>query len=144
MTRNALAHGLFLLILLGPWLYLPIFRRQAARIRAGVPNARPTANTIIERREETASTLFGNVLDLSAKGHGYVRNVTQGGAAELGYGTLRIETQDGELIESQVRAQPAAGGDRVVDFRDLAPRRSLGFHAVGRDGRRAGGVFSGR
>src|ERR1700683_5325765 len=40
MTRNALAHGLFLLILLGPWLYLPIFRRQAARIRAGVPNAR--------------------------------------------------------------------------------------------------------
>jgi Heparinase II/III-like protein/Alginate lyase len=62
---------------------------------AGVPNARPTANTIIERREETASTLFGNVLDLSDKSGGYVRNVTRGGGAELGYGTLRIETQDG-------------------------------------------------
>ena len=62
---------------------------------AGVPNARPTANTIIERREETASTLFGNALDLSDKSGGYVRNVTQGGGAELGYGTLRIETQDG-------------------------------------------------
>jgi membrane protease YdiL (CAAX protease family) len=40
MTRNAIAHALFLLILAGPWLYLPIFRRQAARIRAGIPNAR--------------------------------------------------------------------------------------------------------
>jgi membrane protease YdiL (CAAX protease family) len=40
MTASALAHTLFLIYLLGPWLYLPIFRRQAARIRAGIPNAR--------------------------------------------------------------------------------------------------------
>jgi len=40
MAKTALAHTLFSLVLLGPWLYLPIFRRQSARIRAGIPNAR--------------------------------------------------------------------------------------------------------
>lgn len=40
MTKNGLAHVLFLFLLLGPWINLPIFRRQAAKIRAGIPNAR--------------------------------------------------------------------------------------------------------
>jgi membrane protease YdiL (CAAX protease family) len=40
MSTGAPAHILFLLVLLGPWLYLPIFRRQSAEISAGRPNAR--------------------------------------------------------------------------------------------------------
>jgi membrane protease YdiL (CAAX protease family) len=40
MTKNGLAHILFLFLLFGPWVSMPVFRRQAARIRAGIPNAR--------------------------------------------------------------------------------------------------------
>jgi len=40
MTKNVLAHTLFWFLLLGPWISMPVFRRQAARIRAGIPNAR--------------------------------------------------------------------------------------------------------
>jgi membrane protease YdiL (CAAX protease family) len=40
MIKNSLAHALFLFLLLGPWLNLPVFQRHAVRIRGGIPNAR--------------------------------------------------------------------------------------------------------
>ncbi len=54
----------------------------------------PTAATVIERRD-TASTVFGNVLDLSGAKAGAVKDVTQHGDRESGFGLLRIETRDG-------------------------------------------------
>ena len=60
---------------------------------SNAPNKRPTAPTLIERRENVRSTIFGNVLDLS--GDGYVKSVTQEGGVDSGFGLLRIETANG-------------------------------------------------
>jgi Heparinase II/III-like protein/Alginate lyase len=60
---------------------------------SNAPNKRPTAPTLIERRENVRSTIFGNVLDLS--GDGYVKSVTQEGGIDSGFGLLRIETANG-------------------------------------------------
>lgn len=50
--------------------------------------------TIIQRRR-AATTLYGNVLDISNAPGGFVRAVVQDGGLEAGYGSLRIETQRG-------------------------------------------------
>ena len=57
------------------------------------PHSRPTAPIIIERRDDTRSTIFGNVLDLSDAG--YVKTVTQEGGIDSGFGLLHIETVNG-------------------------------------------------
>ena len=59
------------------------------------PHGRPSAPTILERREGARSTIFGNVLDLSGKTEGFVKSVTQNGGIDAGFATLRIETADG-------------------------------------------------
>lgn len=59
------------------------------------PHRRPSASTILQRREDVGSTIFGNVLDLSDKPDGYVKSVTQSGGFDAGFAALRIETADG-------------------------------------------------
>jgi len=58
-------------------------------------NGKPTAPTILERREKTTSTIYGNALDYSDSKDGYVKNVTQEGGLDVGYGLLRVQTTNG-------------------------------------------------
>lgn len=46
-------------------------------------------------RRTAASTLYGNVLDISGTKDGYVKTVTQEGGLEAGYGLLKVETIKG-------------------------------------------------
>jgi hypothetical protein len=59
------------------------------------PHKRPPALTILQRREDMRSTIFGNVLDLSGKPEAYVRSVAQSGGIDAGFAALKIETLDG-------------------------------------------------
>ena len=59
------------------------------------PKKRPSAPTILERREGERSTIFGNVLDLTGKPEGYVKSVAQSGEVDAGFAALRIETAEG-------------------------------------------------
>ena len=59
------------------------------------PKKKPSAPTILERRESIGSTIFGNVLDLSGKPEGYVKSVAQSGGIDAGFAALRIETAEG-------------------------------------------------
>jgi hypothetical protein len=59
------------------------------------PHRRPQAATILERRDNANSTVFGNVLDLSDKADGFVKDVTQEGGLDSGYSLLKVETTDG-------------------------------------------------
>ncbi len=67
-------------------------------VTSNEPHWRPTATTILQRREGVRSTIFGNVLDLSGKADGYVKRVTQGGGVDAGFATLKIETAQGEDV----------------------------------------------
>lgn len=49
---------------------------------------------ILERRQ-TASTLYGNVVDISDAKDGYVKSVRQEGGLEAGYGLLEVQTTRG-------------------------------------------------
>ena len=53
-----------------------------------------TPPAILERRE-TASTVYGNVIDISGGKEGYVKGVTQEGGLDAGYGLLKVETAKG-------------------------------------------------
>ena len=53
-----------------------------------------TPPAILERRE-TASTVYGNVIDISGGKEGYVKSVKQEGGLEAGYGLLKVETANG-------------------------------------------------
>ena len=53
------------------------------------PNRRPSASTILQRREDVRSTIFGNVLDLSGKPDGYVKSVAQSGGIDAGFAALQ-------------------------------------------------------
>ena len=50
--------------------------------------------TILERRQ-SASTLYGNVVDISDAKDGYVKSVRQEGSLEAGYGLLEVQTARG-------------------------------------------------
>ena len=50
--------------------------------------------TILERRQ-IASTLYGNVVDISDAKDGYVKSVRQEGGLEAGYGLLEVQTARG-------------------------------------------------
>lgn len=56
---------------------------------------KPTAPTILERRENCSSTLYGNALDFSGSKEGWVKGVVQEGGAEAGFGLLRVTTAEG-------------------------------------------------
>jgi hypothetical protein len=79
---------------------------------SNAPNKRPTAPTLIERRENVRSTIFGNVLDLSGSQEGYVKSVKQEGGIDSGFGLLRVETTQGaDLCFASYRSgRQAAGG----------------------------------
>jgi hypothetical protein len=57
------------------------------------PHSRPTAPTIVERRDDSRSTIFANVLDVSDAG--YVKKVTLEGGIDSGFGLMNVETADG-------------------------------------------------
>ena len=59
------------------------------------PHAKPHALTILERRAEQKTTLYGNALDLSGSKEGYVKSVSQEGGLDAGYGLLRVTTAKG-------------------------------------------------
>jgi len=56
---------------------------------------RPTAPTIIERRENSTSTVYGNALDFSGSKEGFVKGVTQEGGIDSGYALLKVTTTAG-------------------------------------------------
>ena len=53
-----------------------------------------TPPTIIERRNASA-TIFGNAIDISGTKGGFVKNVSQEGGLEKGYGLLKVKTSKG-------------------------------------------------
>ena len=55
---------------------------------------RETPATVLLRRN-IAKTIYGNAIDLSGDKQGYVKNVTQEGSLDSGYGLLKVETQNG-------------------------------------------------
>jgi hypothetical protein len=59
------------------------------------PKGKTTAPTIIERRENTPSTIYGNALDFSGSKDGFVKDVAQEGSLDVGYGLLKITTTAG-------------------------------------------------
>lgn len=53
---------------------------------------KPTCPTIIERRENSAATVYGNALDFSGSKDGYVKDVSQEGGLDAGYALLKVTT----------------------------------------------------
>jgi Heparinase II/III-like protein/Alginate lyase len=97
---------------------------------SNVPNKRPTAPTLIERRDNVRSTIFGNVLDLS--GEGYVKSVTQEGGIDTGFGLLSIETANGaDLCFASYRpGRHTAGGLETDALQALVQMDGSHPHAV--------------
>jgi hypothetical protein len=58
-------------------------------------HARPPVPTLIERRANIQSTLYGNALDLSDAKGGYIKSVAQEGGLDTGYGLLKVTTVNG-------------------------------------------------
>lgn len=56
---------------------------------------RQTPPTIIQRRDNTASTVFGNAIDISNAQQPYVKKVTTTGGLAEGYSLLSVETASG-------------------------------------------------
>jgi hypothetical protein len=63
-------------------------------VRAESP-ADPTAPTILEHRDKTSSTVYGNALDYSDSKDGFVKGVEQEGGLDAGYGLLKVQTVNG-------------------------------------------------
>lgn len=55
----------------------------------------PTCPTLLQRRNDTTSTVYGNVLDFSGGPESFAKSVTQEGGLEAGFGLLRITTPVG-------------------------------------------------
>jgi hypothetical protein len=62
---------------------------------ATYPHGLAPASTIIERRDNVPSTVFGSVVDFSNNKDGYVKGVAQEGGLDKGYAMLTVTTQDG-------------------------------------------------
>jgi len=54
-----------------------------------------TAPTILQRRDKTSSTVYGNALDYSDSKEGFVKGVAQEGGLVAGYGLLKVQTVKG-------------------------------------------------
>jgi len=59
------------------------------------PRKLPTCPTILERRGNLTSTIFGNALDFSGSKNGYVKGVAQEGGFDKGYAMLTVTTTAG-------------------------------------------------
>jgi hypothetical protein len=62
---------------------------------SNAPHHLPTAPTILQRRDNDTSTIYGNALDFSNDKDGYVKNVAQEGSLEVGYAMLKVTTKAG-------------------------------------------------
>lgn len=83
-------------------------------IRGNSP-ADPTAPTILERRE-TASTVYGNVLDYSGGKEGFVKSVEQEGGLDAGYALLKVQTAKGtDLCFAAYRPGAYSAGGMETD-----------------------------
>lgn len=51
--------------------------------------------TIIQRRDQQESVLFGNAVEISGTPEPYIKSITQEGGLEKGYGLLKIDTAQG-------------------------------------------------
>ena len=71
-----------------------LFYDKRVRANSGSNNM-PTAPTILERRDRTSYTLYGNVLDYSDCKEGFVKGVEQEGGLDVGYGLLKVQTVQG-------------------------------------------------
>jgi len=72
----------------------------------------PTAPTILERRDKTCSTVYGNALDYSDSKEGFVRGMEQEGGLDAGYGLLKVQTVRGTdlcFVAYRTGAYKAAG-----------------------------------
>ena len=77
---------------------------------------RPTAPTIIERRENSPSTVYGNALDFSGSKDGYVKGVTQEGGLDTGYALLKVTTTAGtDLCFASYRPGKYTAGSLQTD-----------------------------
>jgi len=59
------------------------------------PGHKPTCPTIIQRRDNTRATIYGNALDFSNGKGDYVKDVAQEGSLDVGYGILKVTTKTG-------------------------------------------------
>ena len=64
-------------------------------VTSDAPHKRPLVPTILERRDNIPSTLYGNALDISDSKDGYIKGVTQEGGLDMGYALLKVETVSG-------------------------------------------------
>jgi hypothetical protein len=71
-----------------------LFYDKVVRANSGAGDI-PTAPTLLERRDNTSSTIYGNALDYSDSKEGYVKGVSQEGSLEAGYALLKVETVQG-------------------------------------------------
>ena len=62
---------------------------------SGEPKHHPPCPTIIERRDSTSSTIYGNALDFTGGKDGYVKDVSQEGGLDTGYALLKVTTTAG-------------------------------------------------
>lgn len=74
-----------------------------------------TPPTIVERRT-TASTIYGNAVDISGAKGGYVKSITQEGGLDAGYGLVKVETIKGtDLCFSSYRPGLQKAGGLETD-----------------------------
>ena len=77
---------------------------------------KPTAPTILERRDKTMSAIYGNALDFSGSKEGYVKGVAQEGGLDAGYALLRVTTTAGtDLCFSSFRPGSYTAGGLATD-----------------------------
>jgi hypothetical protein len=89
------------------------------------PDGKSVAPTLIERRANVYSTIFGNVLDLTGGADGYIKAVSQAGGEESGYALLRIETRDGvDVCFASYRPGAHATDDLATDARQAMVQRN--------------------
>jgi hypothetical protein len=81
-----------------------------------LPHNLASAETIIERRDNSTSTVFGSALDFSGSKDGYVKGVTQEGGLDKGYALLTVTTTDGtDLCFTSYRPGSYSAGQLQTD-----------------------------
>lgn len=71
---------------------------------------------IIQRRDNTPNTLFGNAIDISGAADAYVKSAEQEGSLDAGYGLLKVDTQKGiDLCFSAYRPGTYKAGGLETD-----------------------------
>ena len=80
------------------------------------PHHKPTCPTIIERRDNLTSTIYGNALDFSGSKDGYVKGVAQEGGFDKGYAMLTVtKTAGTDLCFTAYRPGSYSAGTLQTD-----------------------------